>query len=738
MSRMRSYALCAALVALSAALVRAGEQESKLIEVLLSNKPPQEKAMPCKQLVLCGTKAAVPALAALLTDPQLESWARIALEAIPDPAADDALREAIGKVQGRQLVGVINSIGVRRDAKATDTLIQKLKDADADVASAAAAALGRIGGPAAAKALQQSLAGAPVAVRTTVAEGCILCAERFLADGNADDAVKLYDLVRKADVPKQRVLEGIRGAILARKSAGLPLLLEQLRSQDKALFGIGLRVARELPGGDVTEALVAELKPMPPDRQNMMILALADRGDPKALPAFLEVLKSGPKPAVLAAMSVMERIGNASCVPALLKVALEGDEELALMARGTLVKLPGQEVDADIVARLAQASGKTRQVLVEAVGQRRIEAALPALAQSAEDADAGVRAAAVAAIGALGGAKQVPDLVKLLQKTQDANERTGIERALTATAARGGAACVAALLPLAQNADSALRTIALHALPCAGGPEALAAVKAALNDKDEAIQDEAVRTLSNWPSKWPDDASVTEPLLALAKTGKKPLHQILGLRGYLQYLQVCKLGGDEKLAKVNDVLPLATRVEEKRLVTSVLSTVCTARSLEMLLTLAAEGATAEEACSGIVGLGEKAEWKGLPGELRQKALLTVLEKARSRDTKKKAQDLMKALPRDLQKTPGAAATPVKAGKLKVLKAFYGALPDGAKDDVTAKVQGMVAGDTLSVDATNDNFGDPANGVVKKLRVEYELDGAKKSKEAAEGETLTIP
>src|ERR1035437_10244846 len=72
------------------------EKERDLIRVLQSNVPPAEKAIPCKQLAIYGTKEAVPALAPLLSDPQLASWARIALEAIPAPAADDALRDAMG------------------------------------------------------------------------------------------------------------------------------------------------------------------------------------------------------------------------------------------------------------------------------------------------------------------------------------------------------------------------------------------------------------------------------------------------------------------------------------------------------------------------------------------------------------------------------------------------------------------------------------------------------------------
>jgi hypothetical protein len=79
----------------------------------------------------------------------------------------------------------------------------------------------------------------------------------------------------------------------------------------------------------------------------------------------------------------------------------------------------------------------------------------------------------------------------------------------------------------------------------------------------------------------------------------------------------------------------------------------------------------------------------------------------------------------------------KPSRLRIAKAFYGDLPDGAKTDVTAKVQAMIKDDALSVGATNDNFGDPVEGTTKKLKVEYTFDGAAKSKEASEGDTLTI-
>jgi hypothetical protein len=80
---------------------------------------------------------------------------------------------------------------------------------------------------------------------------------------------------------------------------------------------------------------------------------------------------------------------------------------------------------------------------------------------------------------------------------------------------------------------------------------------------------------------------------------------------------------------------------------------------------------------------------------------------------------------------------LKVGKLMILKAEYGDLPDGPRTDVTTKVQEMVKDDALSVDATNDNFGDPIEGTVKKLKVEYLFDRVRKAKEVAENENLTI-
>jgi len=650
MLKNRYFLWCVVLIAVAGFAMAAGgsedssrEKERKLIGVLQSDVPPEDKAIPCKQLAIYGTKDAVPALAALLSDERLASWARIALEVIPDPAAAAALREAMGKLQGRLLVGVINSIGWRRDAQAVDGLVKRLQESEAEVASAAAVALGRIGGERAAGALERSLVGAPVAVRSAVAEGCILCAERFLAEGKNREAAKLYNAVRRADVPKQRLLEATRGAILARPSAGVGLLIEQLQSPDRAYFGIGLRTARELGGRDVTEALAAELERLRPDRQPLLLLALADRSDPAVLPVVLKAARSGPKELRIEAARVLARLGNVSCVPVLLDAAAGNDAELAQTAKTSLTRLAGKDVDADLLARLPQATGRQRQVLLEIAGQRQIDGALPAAVASIEDADAGVRGAAIQALGVIGGDQQAADLVTLLHKPQSSEERAGTEKALLAISGRSGVACLPHLRGLMHSDDGTLRMIGLHALAIVGGSEALAAVKAALDDKQEAVQDEAVRTLSTWPNNWPGDAGAGEALLTLAKSGTKTSHLVLGLRGYLQYVRGDeKLGADDKVAGVTEVLPLIQRAEEKRLATAVLGTVPTPGALELLTTLAADPAVAEEACSALLKL-TSGNIPGLSTEQRRKALQTVVDRSRNNATRRKAENALKAV-----------------------------------------------------------------------------------------------
>ena len=255
------------------------DEERQLIAVLQSDAAPLDKDLACRRLAVIGTKAAVPALAALLSDEQLCGIARVGLEPIPDPAVDDALRAAMGSLKGRQLIGVIGSIGVRRDRKAVPALVRLLADADEGVAGAAATALGKIGDAPSAAALERALGTAPAAVRPVVGDACLRCGQALVADGRRSRALALYDRVRQADLPAHILAAATRGAVLERGAAGVPLLVELLKTGDGEMLAIGLRLVREVPGAEVSKTLTAELPNLPADRRDLVTQALKQRSD---------------------------------------------------------------------------------------------------------------------------------------------------------------------------------------------------------------------------------------------------------------------------------------------------------------------------------------------------------------------------------------------------------------------------------------------------------------------------
>ena len=159
-------------------------------------------------------------------------------------------------------MGVINSIGKRKDAKALELLQGLTGNADKPVASAAAHAIGRIGTVEAAAVLTDAIAkDSPV--KRCLGDGALACAEGLAAAGKKAEAVALYETVAKAAVPKYMQIAALDGQFRLQKTEAKDLLLAQIRSEDKANFKLGLSVARWMPGADVTAALAGELEKLP-------------------------------------------------------------------------------------------------------------------------------------------------------------------------------------------------------------------------------------------------------------------------------------------------------------------------------------------------------------------------------------------------------------------------------------------------------------------------------------------
>ncbi len=185
--------------------------ETRLAAVLGGGASRAAKDYVCRALRTIGTAASVPALAALLSDAEVSHLARYALERILVPEAGAALREALPKVDGARKAGVIGSLGARRDAASVASLVGLLNDVA--LTDAAAAALGNIGTPEAAKALTAAAKDVFDPGKPAVTDGCFRCAERLMADGKRAEAVAVYKAFTGEDQPRHVRLAATRGLL---------------------------------------------------------------------------------------------------------------------------------------------------------------------------------------------------------------------------------------------------------------------------------------------------------------------------------------------------------------------------------------------------------------------------------------------------------------------------------------------------------------------------------------------
>jgi HEAT repeat protein len=703
------FAALAALVVFSATSARADDAakaaEQEHLAVLRSDKPAADKAMACKRLAIYGSSESVPDLAKLLFNPQLASSARIALEAIPGSAPDEALRSAAESLEGKLLVGTINSIGVRRDAGAVEGLAARLQDKDAEVASAAAVALGRIGNAAAANSLRGLLATAPIKIRSAVAEGCVLCAERLHHEGKSAEAAAIYDEVRKAEVPKQRIIEATRGAILARKEAGLPLLIEQLRSPDKGLFNLALSTAREFPGGEIDKALAAEIATAEfsranPQRGALIVHAMADRKETVVVSALQKAAGGGSKPIRLAAIGALGRVGDASCLDVLLQAAGDSDADLALAAKTALADLEGEKVDAQITVLLANAKGKNYPLLIELVGQRRIEAATPSLLEALSSSDKPVRSAALLALGETVALKDLSILISQVVAPKNADDAAVAQQALKNASIRmpDREACATQLATAVDRAPAATKIVLLDILGDVGGEKALKTLATAAKSNDRQLQDAGSRILGKWNSL--DAAPV---LLDLAKMGA-PQFRVRALRGYIGLARRFAMPDQQRAEMCQNALDTAKQAAEQKLVLDVLKIHPSKEALKLAISAIEKPGLKEDATQATLAIAQKLGGKGLDvSELVAKAGLSKV-------------------------------------KLEIVKAEYGA--GSTQRDVTLLLQKQARDlQLISLPSAtyNEAFGgDPAPGAAKQLKVQYRINGKLGEATFAENALIILP
>jgi len=601
------------------------KSEDANLAVIESYKSRKDIADACRELAVIGTSKAVPVLVGLLAFPELHHMARYALETIPDQSVDAALRDELPRLTGRPLVGVIGSLGVRKDTKAVKPLTRLLNDSDPAVAQAASRALGQIGTASAAKAIEEALSTTAPANQLAFCEGLFRCAEAFIRQGNPVDAVLLYDRLReRTDLPPQVRAGALRAAIVTRKLAGLALLHESLMSDDGALFDGAVRASMEMNNPEVTGVLTARLPLLSPGRQIVVMQALGARHDDAAVRTLATLVRMGDIPTRVAAVHALAAIGSYGAVQAVAELIAYPIEDISTAAVDALAGMSGDATDAVVLNLLKNQSSDQRMIGIDLAGRRHLVAAVPALLVASADADAKIRASAVQKLGRLASTDEIPALLKQLSAATNEQDIAGLAEALGSICTRAGspASTTAQIITVLTSAQPAQKAALLGVLSAVGGEKALVAVRGALADSNAEVHDAAVRALADWP-----DGTAAPELLQLARSGAGGSQREVALRGYVRLARESSAPPAEKLASLSEAMSLATSPSEKMLVLAGLGDITTVESLRLVTPQLSDPAVADEAGAVAVKIAAKLDAKDA-AEIG-KALNQVLKSAKS-------------------------------------------------------------------------------------------------------------
>lgn len=611
--------------------------EAQLIAILQSTAPPEQKDAACVQLKRIGTATAVPALARLLVDPQLSHSARYALESMPAPEATAALVAALADARNEIKAGLLQSLGERRDMPVAP-VARYLNDSNPDIVIAAALALGKRGGAEVLKLLTPLLDKTTGPVRTTVVDALLRAAEGLQDGPQASAALRVYDRLTGAKEPAAVRQAAWCGLLRADKKRRLTLLRQCLTGTDAVQQRAALEVASSWNIPDVKLELARLLPKLAPPLQASVIDLLRRLNAREAAGAIAAALANSESYVRVAAVNALAEVGNASHAPALLKSAVSQDAEEQKAARRALARLKDPLADS-LLKWLPAAEPNLQSEIIQTLANRQETDAVPRLLEVARTGPDNAGNVALRAVGQLAQPNQLAPLVEILSQATDDSRRLAAQEALQEACRRLQARPDFSPEPLVAGLQgpAAARAALYPVLAQLRHERARAALLKGRQESDSQARTAALRALCDAV-----DPAVVPTLIELAKTVPENNIRVLAVRGAARLVgEDAASPSGQRAATLRELLGLATRAEEKRMILGRLPSVPTLESLELSANLTADASLQNEAAQALAEMTGSLSGAH-PAECTralQTALKNVTNDARRRDLQSRLQQI---------------------------------------------------------------------------------------------------
>ncbi|MCP4620351.1 MAG: DUF1080 domain-containing protein, partial [Bradyrhizobium sp.] len=536
------------------------------VKALAAAGDTEVKAFLVRQLEAVGKAEAVPALAALLTDPDLARPVAQALEANASPEAVAALTAALPKAEGLARIAVIDALGQRQAAGAAEIILAFVENEDAALRNAALAALANIGAPGAKDPLAAAVAAAQGYDKTKLTSWYLLFAARRAEAGDIAACEIVCGELMVPDAPANVQCAALSTLVSAKGAGAMKDLLAAMDSESAEIRGAALKLADAIPDERAARQWLQCMQKAQPVVRAEILGMLGRRGDPYVKDAVLASLGHSDLAVRLAAADASVRLAGAGAAPAILGALEKATEDSEIAAlKGALQRLSG-ETNGLLADALTQVPPAGKVALIQILAARSAAPHLFAVIGQLQDPEERVRVAAFRALANLATPEDLSGLVGFLLRhaqtgaERDALRQTAVQLANTLPEKEDRAKAMLAAYPLAGDVEKAC---ILTMLSGVGGSAALDHVSRETQNEAAALKNAAVGALAAWP-----DADATDALLAIVKTATAPEHQQQAMGGYLRLVRTGRLSTTKKLEHCQTAMDAAQRVEEKKAVLS--------------------------------------------------------------------------------------------------------------------------------------------------------------------------
>lgn len=532
-----------------------GDVERKLIDAIDTAETADAKRFLCTQLRVVGTAECVPAVAKLLTDPEVAHMAVYCLGRMDVPEVGKALQDALGKTTGDIQAGILNALADRGQVSIAGECVKLLQADNVTVAKAAARALGRLGAFDVVAPLRKARENAPAALQTEI-NNALLCTAELLSRKDDSRAVEIYKEFTSEDFSEPLRFAALRGLALTDNAAD-EYLADVIAYADHRQRRYVISLINLVDGAKATQKFASTLAHLDPDEQVILLRALGARGDTVATRALIGAAKGDQEPVRIAALEALGTAGDASALPTLATAAASSQGLAQQIARASLVKLSGDAVDSGLLKLARDGQAPTQVEAIRALAGRGAMAAVPMLLEAARDSDGQVRTAAIHSLGTLAEADHLDSMVALAIEPVGAEDRGPIADAIGKLFFRmqDRSARSKPLLDVFDSAPTDAQVTLLAILAKSASPEALKKVQSSVTATDPIVRDAAVQALAAWP-----DTSALQALLDFVGSTTNPAEKEIALKGYVRLAEM----SDDPTATYLRVLKHVSTINDRK------------------------------------------------------------------------------------------------------------------------------------------------------------------------------